>query len=507
MKATVFTIFFILSAIVNVCAQKANVTISEPTYVKGRTGTKLILGEKNGKIFVVGEFGSSEKDPKLFLESYDAKNLKKSASNKIEFSNDKNSKFDFKALVLEDKLYLSYVELVRKDGLIDQPLIIPIENGVPKSINEPESAPTAPHKSVQKGNINRTWSSSTHFKVSSDSSKLIIYTLEVKKQSVLNIVVYDNSLKKILKKEIVLDDFPSHIAEIDCDKEQNIIVNANNYGSPASNIGLSNSIYALNAIYFIEKNGKKAEKVLISEKDCAIRNLRVIIDDNKDIVLVGLYKKSISDEKKELGSYFLKISSKSMSIIVKKMEKFSPNIMKDIVNDEGEFNFSSIKMVNAKLSSNGSLYLITESCTYGDRVLSEEINTRVIFLHCFSSDGEILWDLALPRIYKETISSNPMSFTYNYFNDKLFLFYYENPDNLTKVGIKNISRTTIGKDSYFVMVAIDEDGKWKKHNLGTAFQELRPLQLDNPYRTADGSLIFISGKNEREKLVKITLTN
>lgn len=367
-----------------------------------------------------------------------------------------------------------------------------------------------------------------NYKVSSDSSKFLIYyelPYDKNENECFGFHVFDVSLNKLWEKQIVLPykDGLFEVEDFKVDNNGNVHLLGLIFQDKRKEKrnGEPNYKYQILSYY---NNGNDLEEYYIQIEDKFLTDMKIAINnDDNTIICAGFYssKGTYSIE----GSYFLKIDSQTKEIISKEFQKFGIDFITQNMTERGEkktkkkvekgknIEMFQYDLDNIILKDDGGAILIGEQYYITSHTHSTSNSSYITYYYHYndivliniSPEGKIQWTEKIP---KRQVTRDDGGFYSSYavsvVKDKLYFVFNDNPKNLFYKGKGKLYNFNKSKESLVVLVTVESDGTQIKEALFSAKDTkilTRPAVCE---QISDNEMIIFGQKRKKHRFAKIT---
>jgi hypothetical protein len=471
-------LFFTQGAFAQKKAKNVDIKWSSEKKSKKRSFVPYAVFSHDDTGYYTLQFVGSSKN-EYYLFHYDNKlNLKK--SQKISFGKRRNGRDLHHFREFNNKIYMFSTFLDNKNKR---------NNLYVQTINKKTLKPNQDIKKIISFAFKKK-SKSGYFNVltSRDSTKLMVYyKLPNKKneKEKFGFHVYDKDMNEIWSKQITLP-YKNKLFDIkDYDIDNNgavhILGKLFNKKAKDKRKGKVNYRFQILSYY---NNGTELKRYDIRLKGKFVKDVKIAVNDDKDIICAGFYSDGDSDSMK--GTYFIKIDHETKEIITESYKKFDSSFITQYMKEGAKKNTKK-RMAKGKkvelyhydlndivLKEDGGAVLIGEDYDssvmtstyfkgnggYGTQTTYFFTYNNIIVIN-ISPKGEILWAQKVPKRQTSNAPGHFASYASMITDHKIYLLYNDNPKNLIngendKGKIYNLSNL---KKSVIVLASLDSDGK------------------------------------------------
>lgn len=462
-------------------------------------------------------FGGGRNAP-VFTVDYFSNNLKKINTKKIDFA-DMSEKRTFESLfqMKDNRFYLfsSYLNSER-ENVLEARLMKP--KTLELSSNQKEL-----HRLSYQG-YRKSNSGSYGFKMSRDSSKLLVYynlPYEKNASEKFGFKVYDQFLKSIWEKEITLPytDELFNLVQIRLDDKGDLYVIGKVFRDKLKNRSQGRPNYDYVVIAY-RNNGTEKEEYEIALADKFVTDVQITVDENGNIICAGFYS--------ELGyggirgTFYATVDAGTRTMTKGSFKEFDVGFIV-----EGERNSASKQKQVERGKETLTNYFLDELIRKADGgaiLIAEQFYERIInstntngtftrsYVKYFFNDliivsidskGDIEWAKKIDK-NQETINDN--GFYSSYYvgvnGDQLFVLFNDHEKNLDETR-KNI-RTFTGRGGIANLVAVNSSGNLNQYPI--LYQSIgEPMIRPVVTRQVGDELIIVSIYRKDQRIGKINL--
>ena len=323
---------------------------------------------------------------------------------------------------------------------------------------------------------------------SRDSTKLMVYynlPYQENEKEKFGFYIYDKEMNEIWSKQITLPykDKLFVIKDYDIDNNGAVHILGKLFNKKAKDKrkGKVNYRYQILSYY---NNGTELKRYDIRLKGKFVKDVKMVVNDDKDIICAGFYSDDNSDSIK--GIYFVKIDHETKELITESYKKFDSNFITQYMKEGAKKNTKkriakgknvelySYDLNDIVLKKDGGAVLIGEDYDssvmtstyfkgnggYGKQTTYYYTYNNIIVIN-ISPKGQILWAQKVPKRQTSNAPGYFASYASMITDHKIYLLYNDNPKNLIsgendKGKIYNLSNL---KKSVIVLASLDSDGK------------------------------------------------
>ena len=380
-----------------------------------------------------------------------------------------------------------------------------------------------------------------NYEISRDSAKILIYNslpYEKNENAKFSLLVLDNNLKEIWKKDITLPyaDNLFKLEDYKVSNKGNVYLIGKIYDGKkiekkkrTKNEPISKPNYKYKILSYNNKESRNKE-YLIEVEDFFISQMKIAIDENENIICAGFYSELSSHGIK--GSYFLKIDGNTQKIITKNFKDFGidfitqnmtirqeKKVKKKAAKKKKPVELYEYDLDNIILKDDGGAILIGEQ--FFIRVVTRtttdangNTSTTTTYYYYYndiiviniSAKGEIEWTEKIP---KRQVTTNDGGFYSSYalseVGDNLYFVFNDNPKNLFYKGVGKLYNFNKGKkESLVVLVELNMKGEQTREALFSmkdAEVIIRPKVCE---QISDTQMILFGQKKKTQRFAKVT---
>jgi hypothetical protein len=265
------------------------------------------------------------------------------------------------------------------------------------------------------------------------------------------------------------------------------------------------------ALASIKSNSEESEVTTLPFTKLAIQN-GTFEFVNDDLIFAGVFKDELNKKDKkegkieDVGVYSFFINGKTGEIKEKGFDYFPEDIKAKLTYKDGLVEESPAKKFYSFeeiFSFNGNIYLIeSHSYSIGASISFE----RELIVSKFNNKGKLEWMKIIPKYTANELNN----FNYIVRNNKIYLFYAENPVNLKKATVdeydaKRYADMRNPKRAILVCTSVDEDGKLSRKEVFKNLEWCYVPTSSNIIIDKDNGLLFRMINKNKERFDKITL--
>lgn len=462
-------------------------------------------------------FGGGRRAP-VFTIDYFSSNLKKINTRKVDFGvMTQNRSFEALFQMRNQRFYLfsSYLNS-DKENVLETQLMRP--KTLELSSNQKEL-----HRLSFQG-YRKNNSGSYGFKMSQDSSKLLVYynlPYERKANEKFGFKVYDQFLKPVWEKEISLPytDELFKLVQIRLDNKGDLYVIGKVYRDKLKARAQGRPNYDFVVIAY-RKNGTAKEEYEINLNDKFITDVQIAVEESGNIICAGFYSELGNGGIK--GTFYATVDAKSKTITKGSFKEFDTDFiiegernsgLKQKQVEKGREVLTSYYLDEIVRKENGGAVLVAEQ--FYERIINST-NTNGNFTRSYTkyyfndliivsidANGEIEWTNKIDK-NQETINDNGFYSSYHLAvkGDELYMLFNDHEKNLDQTK-KNI-RTFTARGGIANLVTLDSNGE--KNRYPVQYQAINePMIRPVITRQIGDELIIVSIYRRDQRIGKISL--
>jgi hypothetical protein len=461
----------------------------------------------------------------IVLEHYN-KNLSRSLSVALDLKYKKKNKNFELFFYLDDVLYLftSFPDKKIKRNLL-----------FVESINKETLRPNNDIKKIAEIDFSegsKKNSGSFSFELSRDSSKVLIYhglPYEDGEKKRIELHVFDNTINPLWEKKITLpkEDELIDVEDIEVDNLGNVYLLSLDFKEKRKSKRKGKPNYNYEIISYYEKGDeKKIFPVKIEGK--FLTDMQIEVNDDGDIICGGFYSEESTFS--IIGSYFLKIDTKTKEIKHKTFKEFGIDFITQNMTEKEEkktkkkdakdknVELYNYDLDNIILRDDGGAVLIGEQYFISEQTrTSTDANgnshTTTYYVYHYNEiivvsltpQGNIDWNIKIPK--RQVTKSDGgfySSYALSVVNDKLYFIFNDNPKNLFYKGEGKIYNYNANKESLIVLVELDSSGKLTKESLFSSKEVEIFTRPKVGEQISSDEMILYGQKKKKKQFVRIT---
>ncbi len=364
------------------------------------------------------------------------------------------------------------------------------------------------------------------YTVSRDSSKVLIYynlPYERGSEEKFGFHVYSSKFEEVWKREVTLP-YKEELFEVEdfnVDNEGNAHLLGLIFKGKRKSIRKGEPNYKYQILSY-SNNGQNLTEYPVEIEGNFLNDMQISVSEDQNLICSGFYSEAGTSS--IIGSYFLKIDSKTKAIIQKSFKEFGIDFITQnyTAKQERKANKRAEKGKNVELydynlddlilRDDGGAVLIgeqfyvdvfTSTSTNGSRITNYTYHYNDIIVVNISPQGEIEWS---KKISKRQITRNDGGFFSSYVlsvvKDKLFFVFNDNPRNVALTDKSSRFVYSGGRESIVILVEVDGNGEISKEPLFSAREAeviIRPKVCE---QLKNDELILFGQRRRKQRFIK-----
>jgi len=466
--------------------EPSNSTIEE--YLGQDDDAMYVLRKKiSGKGLAMFTMGMSEKEGYI-LESYNnSLGLITQTEIQPEVNGDKAGLDE--VAFLDGHLYAYFIYVNKKSDETDL-FYQPVNNKTLMLSGTPEKIAAIDYESKGK-------QGEFKYNISKDKKTIAITGIrhaEKEENEQFHVYVFDANMERMWDKDVTLKyDSKLFVNEgVLLDNKGNIYMRARIYNEVVKEKKKGEPNYYYKILSY-RNNGSDYKEYSVNLKDKFITDLGCKVTDDDKLAIAGFYSDKGTTSIK--GVCFMLVDAESQEIIKQGSKDFDASFLelfrrKDINKKKDDPEIYEYDLDNIVVRSDGGALLLAEQYyVYVVTTTSRQgtlVTTRTDYYYHYNDiiaininpDMSIQWATKIPK-RQTTVNDGGYYSSYSYAvkEDKIYLVFNDDPDNLNQTDPRSIADYTSPKKSVSTLVTINSDGKWKKDLLFSNKEEgviLRP---------------------------------